>query len=109
MSNRVRYVSQGDGSLRSFQTFIHPTNGGRFVVTINPSSLSFTIRDVVAEMDVITGNVERDTTNSSNLKREAKNALMSLGIEFSSESRVRTTTSNVEDEVNNDYIQEHQN
>lgn len=82
MNTRIRY-STNEGILKSVKTFVHPTNGGRFRVEINPVSLQFLITDTTADMEVVSGKA----SNLHSVKIAAKNALVELGVVFQAEAR----------------------
>lgn len=87
MNTRIRYKNT-DGTLKSVKSFQHPTNGGRFSVTINSADNTFIIRDEMADRAVSNGS----GTNLHRTKIAAKNALMDLGIEFGEETRSERET-----------------
>lgn len=90
MNTRIRY-SKTDNTLRSVKDFQHPTNGGRFSISIDTTTLTFFVRDEMAEQTVKTGTGK----SLSQVKIFAKRALQDLGIQFDSEVRRERTETTV--------------
>jgi hypothetical protein len=88
MSNRIRYAKTDNVTvLRSVKAFQHATNNlARFVVFLNLEKLAYKITDELTDEIVNSG----ESSNLNALKKDAKNALVSLGVEgFEKEERAK--------------------
>jgi hypothetical protein len=79
---RIRYTKNADGTLTSNKTF--EVNGKAVVLTLNPTSKSFSVIDTVSKNTLSNGEVN---ANVSFLKIAAKKALSDLGVVFDEETR----------------------
>lgn len=94
--NRIRYTKNGN-RLESVKTFNHLTNGARYKVVLEESSGTWFVLD--AEGGTVAAKGQE--TSLHKVKKAAKTALSSLGIEFSKEERgedvvVETTLDSME-------------
>jgi hypothetical protein len=87
---RIRYAKTSEEHRqKSVKSYQHPTNGGRFTVRLHLDESKFVVWDEVANMEASSGVVDNDTEDFHYLKKEAKNALVKLGIPFQDEGRVK--------------------
>lgn len=94
MSVRIRYSSDNEGNFISVKKFFHPTNGARYVVKLVPSENQWMVLDDASGLVAASGR----NTDLRTAKVEAKNALVELGIQFTSEKgtkKPRTTNKEV--------------
>lgn len=85
MFKRIRYAKSNDGVLVS--TKAYEIDGKSLVVKINPSDKSFIVLDLQTGGAVAAGS--SDVASLATLKIMAKQALMSIGVVFEEETRVR--------------------
>ncbi len=92
MAQRIRYVNTvTEGIVVSKQCFIHPENGGRYLVEIDEPNLTFQVKEDLTGKTVATGR----KVNLHQVKQAAKEELTKLGIVFENESRkVKNETNN---------------
>ena len=84
-SQRIRYKKLADDVLESVQTFQHKSQANHYKVRLNTKEMRLYVLDVVTELPEVT-----DTAwTLHQLKKKVKAALVSLGIEFSDETRKR--------------------
>lgn len=100
MKTRIRYNSDNN-LLISRQTFTG-SNYTPYRIVLDKENLSYKIMNAATDEIVTTGG---NTKNLTVLKSKAKNALVSLGVEFDTETRDRTTASST---VNSEASEGHQ-
>ena len=79
---RIRYKVQMDGTYQSINEFFTPQ--GNLCVQLNPFTQAFTIFNTSQGNVAFTG-----TASPALIKKAAKQALISLGVQFEDESRKR--------------------
>lgn len=82
--NRIRYVKNGN-RFESQKTYNHPTNGARYKVLLDESNNSWYVVDAEGGAVAKTG----QENSFHKVKKAAKAGLASLGIDFSTEERVK--------------------
>lgn len=96
MSQRIRY-KQNNSILKSVQRFASD-KGGLYEVELNLTDMTYKVRNV--RQSIIVRSTEKDNkkapTHLNTLKRQAKNALKSMGVKFNIE--LRDTDGHREDE-----------
>lgn len=85
MSKRIRYIKAGDSKLVSLRNFI-TLAGNTVVVELDTENKKFRVLDAATLAEVSSGG---DTKNVAILKQQAKESLVSLGVTFSEEVRIR--------------------
>jgi hypothetical protein len=91
MSSRIRYSKLSDSRLQSVKTFSHPTNGARYKVVLDLAANQWLVIEDTTSLLAASGH----NNTLHNLKLDAKNALVELGVPFSKESRKKEVTQEV--------------
>ena len=84
MSQRIRYGKVVDGITRSVKTFNHPTNGEKYIITLDETNKKFVITEAQTNLELASG----AACNLHQVKIKAKKALENLlGFVFEVEDR----------------------
>lgn len=84
MASRIRYKYSNEPLvLVSLQYFIHPIDGSKYQVQLNEGDKTFAIVEDTSGKTAVTGTGK----SMHDLKINAKNALIKLGISFAEEER----------------------